>query len=106
MRRPTIAATLLLTALIYPSWAQSPAEHEADHPQQQNAAPAATQTAPTAGQSGMGQGMMGGGMVNMMGGNMPMMNMMQMMGSRQANCGMGGMGTIDRIEGRNRLPAY
>jgi hypothetical protein len=42
--------------------------------------------------------MMGGGMMNMMGGNMPMMNMMQMMGSRQ--CGMGGMDTIDRVEGR------
>ena len=43
---------------------------------------------------------MGGGMMNMMGGNMSMMNMMQMMGGRQAECGMGGMGTIDRIEGR------
>jgi hypothetical protein len=38
----------------------------------------------------MGQGMMGGGM----------MNMMQMMGSRQSECAMGGMGTIDRVEGR------
>ncbi len=49
----------------------------------------------------MGQGMMGrGGMMNMMGGNMPMMNMMQMMGAQQSGCGMGGMGTIDRVEGR------
>ena len=39
-------------------------------------------------------------MMNMMGGNMPMMNMMQMMGARQGDCGMGGMATIDRVEGR------
>jgi LTXXQ motif family protein len=75
--------------------AQSPAEHEAHHPQQ-SAAPAPSQPAPSQTQQGMGssQGMMGGaGMMNMMSANM-----MQMMGSRE--CGMGGMGTIDRVEGR------
>lgn len=105
MRYPVLAAALMMTALSSSSFAQSPADHEAHHPQQQNAAPAPPQPAPPAGQSGAGQGMMGGGMMgggmmNMMGGNMPMMNMMQMMGGRQAECGMGGMGTIDRIEGR------
>jgi hypothetical protein len=45
------------------------------------------------------QGMMGyGGMMNMMGGEMPMMDMMQMM--RQSGAGMGGMATIDHVEGR------
>jgi len=95
MRRPTIAAALLLTALSYSSRAQSPAEHEAHHPQQQDATPAPAQPSPPARQPGTGQGMMGGGM---MGGGM--MNMMQMMGSRQADCGMGGLATIDRVEGR------
>ena len=48
----------------------------------------------------MGQGMMDGPQA-MTGGNMPMMNMMQMMGSgRGSGCGMAGMGTIDRVEGR------
>ena len=96
--RGKLAAALMITALSPSSFAQSPAEHEAHRPQQQNAAPAPTQPAPPDSQSGSGQGM-GGGMMNMMGGNMPMMNMMQMMGSRQSGCGMGGMGTIDRVEG-------
>jgi LTXXQ motif family protein len=96
MRTVMLAAALMITALSAPSFAQS-----------QNAAPAPTQPAPPASQSGTGQGMMGGGMMGggmmgggMMGGNMPMMNMMQMMGGRQSECGMGGMGMIDRVEGR------
>jgi len=47
------------------------------------------------------QGMTGG--KGMMGGNMPMTNMMQMMAQSgaEAGCaGMGGMATIDRVEGR------
>jgi LTXXQ motif family protein len=94
MKSMTIA-TLLLAATITLALAQSPAEHEAHHPQQ-SAAPAPSQPAPSQTQQGMGssQGMMGGaGMMNTMSGNM-----MQMMGSRE--CGMGGMGTIDRVEGR------
>ncbi len=97
MRCLTLAAALLLTALSPSSFAQSPADHEAHHPGQQDAAP--TQPAPPANPSGTAQGM-GGGMMNMMGGNMPMTNMMQMMGARQGDCGMGGMGMIDRVEGR------
>ena len=97
MRHVTLAAALMIVALSASSFAQSPADHEAHHPQQQNAAPAPTQSAPPASQLGTGQGMMSGGM---MGGNMPMTNMMQMMGGRQSECGMGGMGMIDRVEGR------
>jgi hypothetical protein len=88
-------ATLLLAATSTLALAQSPADHEAHHPQQ-SAPPAAAQPGPPQTQQGIGssQGMMGGsGMMNMMSGNM-----MQMMGSRQ--CGMGGLGTIDRVEGR------
>jgi hypothetical protein len=66
------AAAALLAALNSSSFAQSPADHEAHHPQQQNAAPAPAQPAPPASQSGTGQGMMGG--------NMPMM-----MGARQSD---------------------
>ena len=91
MKSMTMAA-FLLAATSTLTLAQSPADHEAHHPQQ-SAPPAAAQPAPPPTQQGMGpsQGMMGGsGMMNMMSGNM-----MQMMGSRQC-----GMGTIDRVEGR------
>ena len=94
MKSMTMAAFLLAATSTLAS-AQSSADHEAHHPQQ-SAVPAAAQPAPSQTQQGMGpsQDMMGGsGMMNMMSGNM-----MQMMGSRQ--CGMGGMGTIDRVEGR------
>lgn len=104
MKRPALAAALLFAAASSSSWAQSPADHEAHHPQQSEA-PAAAQPAPPSGQSGMGQGMMGGGMMGgrggMMGGNM--MQMMGMMGQRGAETGcpgMSGMATIDRVEGR------
>ena len=103
MKPLTLAAALLLATVSFSSWAQSPADHEAHHPDQKQA-PATTQPAPPAGQPGMGgsQGMMGnGGMMNMMGGGMPMMDMMQMMGMmRQSGCGTGGMATIDHVEGR------
>jgi len=60
MRRSTIAATLLFTALSYPAFAQSPSDPEAHHPgSEQGSAP--TQTTPPAGPSGERQGMMGGG---------------------------------------------
>jgi LTXXQ motif family protein len=97
MKRLTLAAALLLTTM-----SSSSADHEAHHPDQKEA-PVATQPTPPAGRPGMGgsQGMMGGGgMMNMMGGNMPMMNMMQMMGMMQLCAGMGGMATIDHVEGR------
>jgi hypothetical protein len=67
MRSPTIAAGLLFAILSYPAFAQSPADHEAHHPgQDQVQAPAQT-TSPSA-SSGDRQGMMrGGGMMGMMG---------------------------------------
>ncbi|UVO29690.1 Spy/CpxP family protein refolding chaperone [Bradyrhizobium arachidis] len=104
MRRPTLAATLLLAILGSPALAQSPAEHQGHHPDQKEA-PAAKPTTPpeTPRNAGPSQGMMGGGMMNMMGGNMPMSDMMRMMGMmRQSGSGdgMGGMETIDRVEGR------
>jgi hypothetical protein len=96
MKSLTIAA-LVLAAMATTSLAQTAAEHEQHHPQQ-DAAPAPTQPAPPASQSG--RGMMGdGGMMNMMG-NMPMMNMMQMMGMMHAGAGMDGMALIDHVEGR------
>jgi hypothetical protein len=111
MKRLTLLVGLLLATVSTASWAQSPANHEAHHPDEKEA-PAAAQPAPPPGQPGtMGQGMMGGpqGMMGgrgMMGGNMPMGNMMQMMGmmgqsGAETGCaGMSGMAIIDRVEGR------
>ena len=115
--RAVIAATLLSTAatLAYAQAQQSqPQDHDAHHPNTATQASPQTPTPPQAqaqaptGQGGsmMGQGgMMGGGMMggsgsmmSMMGNGMPMMGMMQMMGN--SGGGMGGMATIDRIEGR------
>jgi EF hand domain-containing protein len=73
MPRPTIAAALLLTALSYPAFAQSPSDHEARHPGPDQM-PAPTQSAPS-GQSGERQGMMGGG--DMMGRGMMGRGMMR-----------------------------
>ncbi|WP_298105724.1 Spy/CpxP family protein refolding chaperone [Bradyrhizobium sp.] len=105
MKTMTLAAALLLGSVSFPCWAQLPANHEA-HQADQKDAPAASQPAPPTAPSGTmgqgmmgGRGMMGGGMMNMMS-NVPMANMMQMMGSQQPGCGMGGMATIDHVEGR------
>jgi hypothetical protein len=102
MRRPTLAAALLLTILASPSLAQSAADHQAHHPDQKEAPAAKPTTPPEAPRStGPSQGMMGGGMMNMMGSNMPMSGMMRMMDMMlQSGGGMGGMETIDRVEGR------
>ena len=101
MKRLALPVALLLATVSTSSWAQSPADHEAHHPDQ--SAPGATQPQSPPAQPGMmGQGMGGRGMM----GNMPMANMMQMMGmmgqrGSEAGCaGMGGMATIDRVEGR------
>jgi len=102
MRRLTMATAFAVAALTVPVAAQTRADHDAHHPDQKEA-PAATQPTPPAGQPGMGgsQGMKGGGMMDMMGGKMPMMDMMQMMGMmRQSGNEMGGMATIDHVEGR------
>jgi hypothetical protein len=92
MTRSMLATVLLIATVGSSSSAQLAADHELRLAQQ--GAPATTQPSLPSGPPGMmGQGMMGG--------NMPMMNMMQMMGSGQGSeCGMGGMGTIDRVEGR------
>lgn len=91
MRHPTLAATLLLTLLAGPSLAQSAAEQQGHH-LDQNEAPAATPAAPPEAPRGTGpsQGMMGGA------GMMKMMGMMR----RSGGDGMGGMDTIDHVEGR------
>jgi hypothetical protein len=59
MPRPTIAVALLLAALSYPVFAQSPSDHEA-HPPGPDQVPPLTQMTPPAGLSGERQGMMGG----------------------------------------------
>src|SRR6266700_2235431 len=106
MRRLTMATAFAVAALTVPVAAQTPADHDAHHPDQKEA-PAATQPTSPAGQPRMGgsQGMKGGGgMMDMMGGKMPkmpMMDMMQMMGMmRQSGAGMDDMATIDHVEGR------
>ena len=102
MKRLALTAALLLATASSLSWAQSPADHEKHHPDQKET-PAAKQPASPKGQSGMSGSGMGGasGMQGMMGGRMPMMDMMQMMGMmRQSDDGMGGMATIDHVEGR------
>lgn len=101
--RSVLAATMLLTFLSAPALAQSPADHGAHHPDQKAAPAASPATPPEAPRDSVpSQGKMGGGMMNMMGGSMQMPDMMRMMGMmRQSGSeGMGGMGTIDHIEGR------
>ena len=73
MRRSTIAAAVLFTALSSPAFAQSPSDHEAHHPRPDQV-PAPTQTTPPPGQSAERQGMMGGG--DMMGRGMKGRSMM------------------------------
>lgn len=104
MKRLMMATALSVAALVSPTWAQSPTEHESHHPADSaQSAPAPANPAPAAGAPGMGMmpmmGMMND-MKNMASGmcmmhNMGMMQSMGMMGP-----GMGGMATIDRIEGR------
>jgi hypothetical protein len=117
MTRLTMATALTVAALAVPAWAQAPAGHDHSHsadseksattPANPVPAPSPSTTAPQG-----GAGMMGGGMGNMpmmgmmkdmkeMMGNMSMMHsmgMMQRMGMMGG--GMGGMATIDRVEGR------
>ncbi|WP_018322442.1 Spy/CpxP family protein refolding chaperone [Bradyrhizobium sp. WSM2793] len=97
MRALSFAAVLIAT-LGYSALAQSPAEHQGHHPEQKEV-PAAKPVTPPAAPRGSGpsQGPMGG----MMGGNMQMPDMMRMMRMmHQSADGMGGMETIDRVEGR------
>jgi hypothetical protein len=101
MKARTLIAAGLLSASSMLAHAEDPQDHDAHHPN------AASQPAPQPQPRGMGQGMMGQGMMSqggmaasnsmMGGGGMPMAGMMQMM---MGSSGMGGMATIDRIEGR------
>jgi hypothetical protein len=108
MKRLMMATALSVAALITPTWAQSPAEHDSHHPADSaQSAPAPANPAPNspgmAAPGGMGNmpmmGMMNdmNDMKDMMSG-MSMMHNMGMMG--MMGPGMGGMATIDRIEGR------
>ncbi|HLX14007.1 MAG TPA: Spy/CpxP family protein refolding chaperone [Bradyrhizobium sp.] len=107
MKRLMMATAFALAALTIPTWAQSPAEHDPNHPTDSaKSAP----VPPAASPSGMGgpQGGMGNmpmmGMMKDMHNMMSGMSMMNMMGMMQTmgmmGPGMGGMATIDRVEGR------
>jgi hypothetical protein len=102
-----MATAFAIAALMTPTWAQSPAEHDANHPTDSaKSAPAP----PAASPLGMGgpQGGMGNmpmmGMMKDMQNMMSSMSMMNMMGMMQPmgmmGPGVGGMATIDRVEGR------
>jgi hypothetical protein len=104
-------ATALSVALTTPTWAQSPAEHDSHHPTDNaKSAPAPASPAPAPSQPGAGapQGGMANmpmmGMMNDMKNMMSSMSMINNMGMMQTmgmmGPGMGGMATIDRVEGR------
>lgn len=110
--RLTLATALTLAALATPAWAQAPAGHDHSHAaDSEKTAPAPADQAPAPGpstaapQGGMGMGnmpMMGmmNDMKNMMSSmsTMHSMEMMQRMG--MMGTGIGGMATVDRVEGR------
>jgi hypothetical protein len=99
MKQLKMAAVLLMTA-VTPIWAQAPTDHDSHHPAESAApAPAPAQTSPQAAQPSRAPGMTAPMMMEMMGRNMPIMNMMRMM-TGMPGAGMGGMATIDRVEGR------
>lgn len=112
MTRLTMATALTVAALAVPAWAQAPAGHDHSHtadsektgPATPAPAPSPSAAAPQGGAGMMGGGMGQMGMMNdmksMMGRmsamhDVGMMHMMGMMGR-----GMGGMATVDRVEGR------
>ena len=108
MKRLMMATALSVAALVTPISAQSPTEHDSHHPAD-SAQPAPAPANPAAGSPGMGApGGMGNmpmmGMMNDMKNMMSGMSMMHDMGMMQSmgmmGPGMGGMATIDRIEGR------
>jgi LTXXQ motif family protein len=102
MKHLMMVAVFTLAALTAPAWAQAPADHDAHHPTV-NLAPPASQPDTNAPQGGMGNMPMMG-MMNDMKNMMSSMSMMNMMGMMQSmgmmGSGMGGMATIDRVEGR------
>lgn len=111
MKRLMITTAFMVAAITTAGWAQAPADHDAHHPAGSAApAPAPVNPAPPPNQPGMTapQGGMGSmpmmGMMNDMKNMMSGMSMMNMMGMTptmgMTGCGMGGMATIDRVEGR------
>ena len=102
--RLTITTALTLAALAVPAWAQAPAGHDHSHSgdtaKSAPADPAPGSSATAAPQGGMGHMGMMNDIKGMMGRMSAMhdMGMMQMTG--MMGRGMGGMATIDRIEGR------
>lgn len=111
MKRLTMASAFAVAALINPTWAQAPAGHDAHQPTDiAKSAAAPANPTPAAGPSGMDAPQ--GGMSNMpmmsmmkdmqnMMSSMSMMNNMEMMHTMgMMGPGMGGMATIDRVEGR------
>ena len=111
MKRLLIVTAFSVAALMTPAWAQSPAGHDSHHPTDTaksaptpvNPAPAASQRSVDSPQGGMGNMPMMG-MMNDMKNMMSSMSMMNNMGMMQTmgmmGLGMGGMATIDRVEGR------
>ncbi len=104
MKRLRMATVFAVAALTVPAWAQSPAEHDSHLPTDSaKSAPAASQPSVGAPQGGMGNMPMMG-MMNDMKNMMSRMSMMNSMGMMQSagmmGPGMGGMATIDHVEGR------
>lgn len=100
MKSHFVAAAVLLMATTVLANAQTQQDHQAHHPgaaAESNPVPAPQpSTQSPASMMGSGNPMMG-----MMGSGTPMMSgMMQMMMGSVGNAGMGGMATIDRVEGR------
>ena len=111
MTRLTMATALTVAALAVPAWAQAPAGHDHSQPadsEKSTPAPANPTPAPSPSATATPQGGMGNmpmmAMMNDMKNMMSNMSMMHGMGMMQAigmmGRGMGGMATIDRVEGR------
>ena len=117
MTRLTMATALTLAALAVPASAQAPAGHDHSHAADSGkSTPATPAPAPAPGPSANAAPQGGAGMMGGMG-DMPMMSMMKDMREMMSNMsmmhsmdmmqrmgmmgpGMGGMATVDRIEGR------
>jgi hypothetical protein len=110
MKRLIMATALAVAALTAPASAQAPAEHDSHHPSGSAQSPPIPESPiPPANQPGMGS-MQGGATMPMMSmmdsmktmmSGMSMMNTMGMMQSMgMTGPGMGGMATMDHVEGR------
>ena len=105
MKVHAIIVAGLLSATTILAYAETPQDHDTHH---SDAATESKQAPASQPQTQTPFGMMGGGMMagnnammGMMGNGMPMMSgMMPMMGGGAGMSGMGGMSTIDRVEGR------